>query len=246
MADFKISWSALERFLRCPYSFYLYYHTDYGQQIDRDQNRTGAIYGSVLQEVIARVINDNKPLTKDLIRIVWKRVEQSMTLKWEEDPERTPQDLMNQLFEYAPKVVSKIKELPVKKLQSEVALTSRWSSNYFITGRVDFKSKDGLIADGKATSVFNMDQIYYYAILYEQIYKKLPKRLCIFKYNNPDHLIEEIPINIPRILWLKNQIDIMVQTLEKNEFQPVISQNTCTNCIFLKHCKYGGKVFNAT
>lgn len=257
MKKIKISWSAYDRWRKCPLQYKLYYIDEKGFDIDDEQDRYYAVTGSVLQEVFTRFYNDQlwrlrsktvSHLTKKVLPEVWNFTLERIFVDWNKH-KKTKEEMYNEIEELIPKIVKFLiqeKLIDPKGLQrSEVKILTQIDieDNIYLLGKFDFLfiiDDEIFILDGKATHNVNSDQLYFYCILYQRIYGKLPDKLGFLYYETLE--VEYINIDPNSIQNLEYQISEMVKNIKEISFENNPSVENCQNCLLNSLCEYSQEV----
>lgn len=246
----KISWSGFDRWMKCPQMFNLYHLQKEGFELDHQQNRANAVFGSVIQEVFTRFFNDQLWKEKnclefcqaDLLPKIWDYVLKDIQVDWQQ-ANLDSTIIFNELKENITKVIQFLEAQHFLKEnyfhRSEVKLSKRISGDYFLVGKLDFLLTIGserILLDGKATFDVDFNQLYFYAILHKQIFGKYPTKLGFLFYKEP--LIKFIDLDLEKIQQLELEIRNLIQTIEQNHFpaQPTIEK--CDLCLFKEKCTF--------
>jgi len=138
--------------------------------------------------------------------------------------------------------------------KSEIGVSIKLSSGHSMTGRMDFVHEDPgksiLLFDGKGTSKkgknIDIDQLYWYALLYRFHYGKYPNELGFFYYKLNE--FEPVMFNLDILNEFRARVSLMLKSLNENRsFEATPSAKACRYCPYLNSCPEGiaGKVSRA-
>lgn len=247
----KISWSAYDRWKKCPYLYKLYHIDKSGYDLDRKQNRVRAVQGSVIQEFISRFINDRyddskiKFLIENHLIKIWNFAIRGMTLNWEES-EVTEKELYNKIKNDLIEIIKFIQKeftLTGENYRSEISLTKKIENNFYLTGRLDFlfkKDNKIYLLDGKATKDVDIEQLYFYAFLYKKIFNKYPHKIGYIFYLEKELQFYDVDENL--MLEFEKKLSIFFNDIRNNTFNPKPEEQKCSFCLFKNSCEFKEKI----
>jgi len=222
-------------------------------------SKHNAIIGSVVQRVYEDFYNDE----------LWRRggktsdtlIERTEKYYYEfladnyvdfNDPRcrfATSTEPLKECYEIVPKVLEGIKREgflgPYAK--SEVNIKVRFGSSDFLLGYIDFiiRRQDGqvLLLDGKASKhrekYVDVQQLYYYALMFYLRYKKLPDKMGFYFYrfaDDPELAMDWIPVERAKIKELKMEIEEVIEDIRKRRFKANPHYSHCQWCPYEQIC----------
>ncbi len=245
----NLSYSKYNTYLSCP--------RKYKNQVDRveipePESKYFALYGIFIQNFFQDYVNillpKKYPVTDEFIRNylkkLWDNVLAKNYINWT-DP--WVNQNAEQIFEevYA-NVLENIKAFPLfSECHSEVGIYIKLKkSGDEINGRLDFirSCKDNTveILDGKSTKHIDrvdVEQLYFYALLYSLKHGKLPDKLgfLFFRYCT----INYIDFSPEILLKFKNKLALTKETIKKDkEFKPTVKlSKVCNYCPYKLICE---------
>lgn len=253
------SYSAWKQYRTCPKQYELK-RVKKLEPVEPD-SRHNAIVGSVVQSVYEDFYNEEiwrrgASTSEELLRRAETYFEKFLKDEYIDfdDPScryTTPQEPLNEILEIVPKVLLGIKRErflgPYAK--SEVRLKVRFGPEHFLYGYIDFiirKQDDTvLLLDGKASrhreKNVDVNQLYYYALLYSLRYHRLPDKLGFFYYrfaDDPELAMDWIPVDRKKILELRVDIeDALYDIAQKRLFPAQPNYKHCRWCPWEITCK---------
>jgi len=246
----KLSWSAYDRWKKCPHIFNLYHILHEGYEIDRKRNRANTVYGSVIQEIFSRFYNDRlwtkkncvAFLQKELLPQIWEFVLKNIYVDWD-DFNLSAEEVFQSLENDIPAIIGILQEKELYSYEglqrSEVKLAKRLYDDYFLTGKIDFllnfKGKRTLL-DGKSTKDVNEDQLYFYAILHNIIFGNYPDQIGFLFYRESE--LKLLDFNISRAEEIEKDIEKLIQMIETLQFDATPSEEKCSSCLFNEICEF--------
>jgi hypothetical protein len=245
----KISFSSYDKYRNCPRQYHLVYS---GVKSPEKENKYFALYGILIQKFFEDYVNDILPskidVTENLIRSalskMWKKILFKNHVDWSEPYVKdNADDIFEQVYL---DILENIKAFDFfDQCKAEVSITIKLKkSGDILDGRLDFirKCPDGSIEilDGKSTKHLDrvdVDQLYFYALLYFLNHKKLPKRLGFMFYQY--RTIQYIDFSPEILLKFKNRLALAKETIKKDKvFQPTLKlSKVCIWCPYKLTCQ---------
>jgi len=240
----KISYSSFRKYIDCPRKYKWY--------IDRvepseQQSKYFALYGLLVQKFFEHLCNNhyknNPNLKPDQIRLLmknqWRFILEDNYVIWDEPwCKETEEDIFENSFQ---DVLKNMETLDFyKNTKSEVVFeTVLKKSKDIITGRLDFVYVNGdnkvEILDGKGTNKIetnvDIDQLYFYALLYLLKYRRLPHKIGFIYYKY--QMVEYVDFDLDTIMEFKNKLAIVKKAIKNDTvWEPKVK--------ITKQCKWCG------
>ncbi len=245
----KLTYSEYNTYLKCPR---LYDHVCRKVVVDYTPSEYFSLYGRLVESFFKKYVNDFLPnniivteaLVKDSLTKLWKSLLEKSYVDWKEPWCKENAD---QLFERSYNdVLKNIQALDFwKHAQSEVTIELILKkSQDIIKGRLDFlvKYPDGKIAilDGKGTRKIDtnvdVDQLYFYALVYFLSNKRLPDQIGFLYYQY--QMIKYVDIDLDILTKFRNKLLIVKSIIQKDtafEAKVKLSKH-CLWCIYKFDC----------
>jgi CRISPR/Cas system-associated exonuclease Cas4 (RecB family) len=245
----KISFSSYDMYLKCPKEYHYKYS---GIKPPEKENKYFALYGILIQKFFEEYTNTILPskinVTDNLVRATlerqWKRVLFKNHVNWDEPYVReSSEEIFDQVYK---DVLENIKAFDFfDQCKSEVTINIKLKkSGDVLDGRLDFirKCPDGSIEilDGKSTAHLDrvdVEQLYFYALLYFLSHKKLPKKLGFIFYRYKT--IQYVDFNPELLLQFKNKLALTKAAIKKDTvFVPTLKlSKVCMWCPYKLSCQ---------
>lgn len=237
----EITYSKYKTYLNCPR---LYYKEATREEYPMEISSYFSLYGKLIESFFKIYTNDfsknNIRLSNDLIRRTlqnnWERILENDYICWTDPWATQSQD---EIFEEVYDDV--LKNLEAfnfwKDARAEVTINIQLKNKDILTGRLDFLYNSPRntveIIDGKGTKKpdknVDVEQLYFYALLYYLRYKKLPDKMGFLFYRF--HSIKYIDFTIEDIKDFKNKLVLVKNCiLNDKDFIPKVKIS--------KHCKW--------
>jgi CRISPR/Cas system-associated exonuclease Cas4 (RecB family) len=217
-----------------------------------EENKYFALYGILIQKFFQKYINDILPskisVTEALIRSLlsreWQKILDKNYVDWSEPyVKQTSDEIYEEVYK---DVIDNMKAFDFfNQCKSEVTINIKLKkSGDILDGRLDFirKCPDGSIEilDGKGTNHLDrvdVDQLYFYALLYFLNHKKLPKRLGFLFYRYKS--IQYIDFNQDLLIKFKDKLALAKEAIKKDkEFKPTLKMSkVCVWCPYKLMCQ---------
>lgn len=245
----KLSYSDYKTYINCPR---LYYNRTNKIEPPERSSKYFSLYGKLIEKFFEKYTNDfsrNKEPLKDsqirfFLRDMWNNILEYNYVNWSEPWVKETSD---EIFD---SVYNDVKaNLDIfdfwKYSRSEVTLEVLLKKNKdILKGRVDFicKRPDGVveIIDGKGTrkvdKTVDIEQLYFYALLYMLKNKRLPDKLGFLYYKF--HMIKYIDFDMDSIMEFKDKLALVKKAIkadEKFECKVGISKQ-CKWCEYQLEC----------
>ena len=226
--SFNISFSAMNNYFSCERGFY------YGYVKHFPQETSLTAYGDA-GSCVHKVLESYDKSTDELILMfddVWK----------EKKLDTTNRGMFNRLLkkeQYIQSIIiGKSRNYDIDKHEERLEFKYR---GYNIKGFIDVITKDETVIDWKTSSKPSDDykeQMKFYAMLYYQKYKRLPKNFII-DYIKIDQISEDI-ISMNEVKETKVKIDKFIDDVEsKMKFSDwKFNQDSCFFCPYKNRCKH--------
>lgn len=245
----KISYSNYKNYLECPKKYY--FITNYIQPPEKP-DKYFALYGLLVESFFNlytnKILKNNITLTekdiKDILLKNWKEILLNNYVNWKNPwVKETPTDIFNSAYN---DILENMKKIDFwKNAYAETTINIFLNtSRDLITGRIDFiiNNPDGNveIIDGKGTykmeQTVDLEQLYFYILLYYLHYKKLPKKagFLYYKYQTLCY----IDYDIKTISDFKDKFLLTVDLIKKDTtFKAIVNINKqCKWCPYRELC----------
>jgi CRISPR/Cas system-associated exonuclease Cas4 (RecB family) len=245
----RLSFSKYDTYLKCPRQYK--YKLD-GVEPAEEESKYFALFGILIQRFFQDYVNimlpKKYPITDNFVRAyldkLWKKILEKEYVNWN-DPwvKETP----GQIFEQAYiDVLENIKAFPLfSECRSEVTIDIKLKkSGDQLNGRLDFirtcPDKSIEILDGKSTAHLervDVEQLYFYSLLYFLKHNVLPKRLGFLFYRY--RTIQYIDFNPDILIKFKNKLALAKEAIKKDkEFKATVKlSKVCVWCPYKLICK---------
>lgn len=238
----KLSYSEYATYLKCPR---LYDHEARDVKVDFVQSEYFSLYGRLMERFFRRYVNELLPnkvqVTDELIRNImsalWMDLLDSCYVDWKEPwCKEGPGQIFERSYEDVKKNIAALDFWKHAKAEVTIELVLKKSQD-IIKGRLDFlvKYPDGKVAiiDGKGTRKLDtnvdIDQLYFYALVYYLSYKKLPDQIGFLYYQY--QMIKYLDFDIDTIMGFRNKLILVKHTIQNDKvFEAKIKLS--------KHCKW--------
>lgn len=245
----KLSFSKYDTYLKCPRKYK--YELD-GVKPIVQESKYFALYGILIQrffqEYTNTIIPSKFPVTPELIKSVLKKLwEKILKLNYVCWDDIWVKQSSEEIFEECYKdILENIRAFPLfSECKSELSIEIKLKkSGDILNGRLDFirRCPDGSIEilDGKSTAHLDrvdVEQLFFYALLYYLKHKKLPKKLGFLFYRYKT--IQYIDFNPEILLKFKNKLALAKEAIKKNKtFEPKVKlSKICMWCSYKLSCK---------
>ncbi len=245
----RLSYSNYRNYLNCP-SFYRKIVTKVPPT--EKASRYFALYGLMMESFFKTYSNSYRTSQKEFSE---GQIERMLSSKWERilaenyvcwsDP--WVKESQNQIFSQAQNDVAEIltKFDFWRRSRSEVSFAINLKkSGDAISCRMDFicDNDDGThdILDGKGTRKMDqnvdMEQLYFYALIYLLKHKRLPRKIGFLFYRY--HLIKYIDFNMETIIKFKDKLALVKRAIKADtEFKPKVKlSKQCKWCVYRFAC----------
>lgn len=245
----KISYSDYRTYIECPKKYYFVSnHIPPSEKPDKYFALYGLLLESFFKIYTNKILKNGIILTeKEIIEILsknWKEILLNNYVDWERPwVKETPSDIFNAAYKDILENIQKIDFW--KNAYSEVTINIYLnSSKDLLTGRIDFivNNPDGSaeIIDGKGTNKIeknvDLEQLYFYILLYYLHYKKFPKKagFLYYKYKTLCY----IDYDQKTISDFKDKFLYTFNIMKKDsEFKSIVNLNKqCKWCLYKGHC----------
>lgn len=223
----KISYSSFRRYIDCP--------RKYKWMQDRvdppeEQSKYFALYGLLIEKFFEHLSNqhykNNPNLTPKQVRTLmkqqWHFILDDNYVDWDEPwCKESSEDIFDSAVEDAIKCMAEMDFF--KNTKSEVVFeTVLKKSKDILTGRLDFvfitEDNKVEILDGKGTKKVetnvDIDQLYFYALLYLVRYKRLPDKLGFVYYRY--QMTQYVDFDMDTIMAFKNKLAVVKRAIKND------------------------------
>lgn len=243
----KLSYSEYRTYLNCPRLY------DNEQRKVEPCEKASAyfkLYGLLIEQFFRKYTNEivrkNISISNDEIKSVltmqWNKILRDNYVDWH-DPwvKLTSEQIFNTVYE---DVLKNIKAFDFwKEMQAEVSLDILLKNGDHITGRIDFirQNKDTVeILDGKGTDKIetnvDVEQLYFYALLYLLRHKKLPDKIGFLFYRY--QLVKYVDLSKDIIIGFKDKLSVVKNAVKNDKvFDPKVALSKhCRWCVYKYNC----------
>lgn len=245
----KISYSSFRRYIDCPRKYKLM-----ADRIDppEEQSKYFALYGLLIEKFFEHLSNqhykNNPNLTRAQVRTLmkqqWVFILEDNYVDWAEPwCKESSEDIFNSAVEDAIKCMESMNFF--KNTKAEVVYeTILKKSNDILTGRLDFvyinENNKVEILDGKGTNKMetnvDIDQLYFYALLYLLRHRCLPDKLGFVYYRY--QLVKYVDFDMEAIMSFKNKLALVKKAIKSDtKWEPNVKiSKQCKWCPYQSVC----------
>jgi len=248
---------AYKRYNLCPLWYYRGYVTHQKPISVKDEYHS--VFGVVVQEVFEKFYNNQiwlrgasaRDIVLDSVPRVFDDVVSKKNVFWDKH-DVGQEELLIECVSSVNRGLDTIKDntLIGPYAKSEVNIYSFIYGSYQIGGRADFiiKKNNGsvLIIDGKGSKnrYVQKDQLYFYALSFYLLHKKLPDSLWFWFYRSINDPLKNVPFDIDTLKETKEKILKTVWDIKECRFDATPSSVSCYFCPYSGECKEEGDFKN--
>lgn len=244
----NISYKSWKTYLTCPKRYYLQYLKKEKPVMKEDLYHT--VYGVITQkffELFCNIWRSKTPyMPLDMIKEKVDSISPDILniCDWPNSRKFNQEEVVNQAYTDICSIMDSHNQNYFLNTKSEQTIKLNLKENITLEGRLDFihfmpVSNEVVVFDGKGTNkvnkVMDVDQLFFYALLYYFQYKTVPIQLGFFYYRFNSFSPVIIDKDILNSFRARLSLDIKAMTTA-NKFEASPSSSTCKFCLYQNIC----------